>query len=74
MQLEVSQKSHISQTQEMESLKEALFKVEEMNEQRKTLDEEQHRKETTLVSQVTINNLFFLFHQLNIVLCHRCII
>ena len=52
MQLEVSQKSHISQTQEMESLKDTLQKTEELNRQLKAIDEEQHRKESSLVSQV----------------------
>lgn len=51
MQLEVSQKSHISQTQEMELLKEALHKTEEINQQLKALEEEQHKKESSLVSQ-----------------------
>lgn len=60
MQLEVSQKSHISQTQELESVKEALSKIEEMNQQRKMMEEEQHRKESSLVSQVT-NYLHLLF-------------
>lgn len=60
MQLEVSQKSHISQTQELESVKEVLSKIEEMNQQRKMMEEEQHRKESSLVSQVT-NYLHLLF-------------
>ncbi|XP_057377585.1 protein Spindly-like [Daphnia carinata] len=52
MQLEVSQKLHISQNSEMESLKESLQKTEKLNEQLKTLDEEQHRKESSLMSQI----------------------
>lgn len=52
MQLEVSQKLHVSQNADMESLKELLQKSEELNKQLKVLDEEQHRKESSLVSQV----------------------
>lgn len=52
MQLEVSQKSHLSQTQEMELLKETLQKAEEINQQHKALDEEQSRKESSLKAQV----------------------
>lgn len=53
MQLEVSQKLHVSQNADMESLKELLQKSEELNKQLKVLDEEQHRKESSLVSQVS---------------------
>nr|CAH0099505.1 unnamed protein product [Daphnia galeata] len=52
MQLEVSQKLHVSQNADMESLKELLQKSEELNKQLKVLDEEQHRKESSLVSQM----------------------
>lgn len=52
MQLEVSQKLHLSQNSEFESLKESLIKTEKLNEQLKALDEEQHRKESSLMSQV----------------------
>lgn len=52
MQLEVSQKLTSSQNADMESLKESLQISEELNKQLKALDEEQHRKESTLVSQV----------------------
>ncbi len=52
MQLEVSQKLMSSQNADMESLKESLQRSEELNKQLKALDEEQHRKESTLVSQV----------------------
>jgi len=56
MQLEVSQKLTSSQNADMESLKESLQKSEELNKQLKALDEEQHRKESTLVSQVNNHN------------------
>lgn len=52
MQLEVSQKFHVSQTQELETLKEALLKVEAANEQFRSQDEEQHRKELSHASEV----------------------
>lgn len=52
MQLEVSQKLHLSQNSEFESLKESLIKTEKLNEQLKALDEEQHRKESSLMSQI----------------------
>ncbi|XP_046653557.1 protein Spindly-like [Daphnia pulicaria] len=52
MQLEVSQKLTSSQNADMESLKESLQISEELNKQLKALDEEQHRKESTLVSQM----------------------
>ena len=54
MQLEVSQKLHVSQNADMESLKELLQKSEALNVQLKALDEEQHRKESSLVSQVNM--------------------
>ena len=60
MQLEVSQKSHLSQTQEMETIKESLQRAEEINQQRKVMDEEQSRKESSLMSQVTEIQEFFL--------------
>lgn len=52
MQLEVSEKSHLSESQEFEALKEALRRAEELNEQMRVHDEEQHRKESVFASQV----------------------
>jgi hypothetical protein len=52
MALEVSQKFHGSQVQEIESLKEVLQKLESDNQQLKTKDEGQHRKEVSYESQV----------------------
>lgn len=53
MQFEVSEKSHLSESQEFEALKEALRQAEELNEQLRANDEEKHRKESVFASQVT---------------------
>lgn len=66
MQLEVSQKLHVSQNADMESLKELLQKSEELNKQLKVLDEEQHRKESSLVSQVS--------HHISVIRCAKKIL
>lgn len=52
MQLEVAQKLHVSLNSEMELMKESLQKTEEFNKQLKASDEEQHRKESSLMCQV----------------------
>ena len=52
MTLEVSQKSYGSQVQEIESLKEVLQTLESDNQQLKSQDEDQHRKEASYESQV----------------------
>lgn len=54
MQLEVSQKSEISQCQEIEAMKDTLLKLEDVNQQLRMHDEEQHRKEMSRVSEVCV--------------------
>jgi len=53
MQLEVAMKFQNSQGQELESMKDALQQMDEVNQQLKSLEEEQHRKELSHESEVT---------------------
>lgn len=52
MQLEILQKSQISQLQEIETLKEANLQLEEMAKVLKLQEEEKQRKEIQLTSEV----------------------
>ena len=54
MQLELAQKSQLSQSQEIEALKEMAQKYDEMTQLLKSQDEEQHRKDLSHASEVHI--------------------
>ena len=60
MQLEVSKKLQVSQSQEMEAMKESVLKAEEMNQKLKSQEEEKQRKETNLETEVILRSIVLI--------------